>query len=170
MAGQDEPLRFSGGIKASVTEADAYIELVGQSWKNPIGLSPRLSLGPNLAFEIGIVYGGPFYPSKIGIAAGLAFGNIKCDAALVISESPNDELIKMHLEELGIADVVSLALTILETNIPPPHDFLHFKDLDFYLSTGATIGTIIYPPGASFSCDAIIFGKEATIHAEVNKA
>ncbi|KAI4193575.1 MAG: hypothetical protein LQ350_008251 [Teloschistes chrysophthalmus] len=168
--GQVEPLKFSGGLKMSITEAQAYIELVNQWWVSPLGLSPQLRIGPNLALQLGIVYAGPIYPSEIGIIGGLAFGDVSGAAALSISETPNDQLIMLKIQNLGIRDIVDFASSLFEVSIPKPDDFLRFNAVDFYLSTGTTIGTIYYPPGASFSCDAVLFGKRATIYCGVNKS
>jgi hypothetical protein len=167
---QAEPLRFSGGLAASSSEAKLFIELTNQWWQNPFGLSPQLKLGPTLALEVGIVYAGPVYPSEIGVAAGLAVGDVSGTAALSISDMPTNELVMLHIENLGIKDLVSFAGLLLETSLPTPEDFLRFKHLDFYLSSGTTIGTVVYPPGASFSCDAILFGHEATVACSVSKA
>lgn len=170
VANQEEPLKFSGGIKANVSEAEAFIEIANQWWTNPFGLSPRLKLGPNLALQIGIVYAGPVYPSEIGIAAGLGIGSASGKAALSISETPSDELIMLKVDNLGVTDLAAFASDLFEVSLPTPEDFLRFKDVEFYLSSGTTIGTVIYPAGASFSCDAVIFGKEATIYCGVEKA
>jgi hypothetical protein len=166
---QVEPLKFSGGLSVNIEEAKLFIELANQFWQNPFGLSPQIKLGPNIALQIGIVYAGPIYPSEIGVAAGLAVGNVSGKAALSISEAPNDELIMLHIDNLGIQDLVSFADSLLQTTLPPPPNFLLFKNVDFYLSSGTTIGTMVYPPGASFNCDAVIFDHEATVYCAVSK-
>ena len=167
---QAEPLRFSGGLAASISEAKLFIELANQWWQNPFGLSPQLKLGPTLALGVGIVYAGPVYPSEIGVAAGLAIGDVSGAAALFISDTPTDELIMLHIDNLGIKDLVSFASLLLQTSLPTPEDFLRFTKLDFYLSSGTTIGTTVYPPGASFSCDAVLFGHDGTVSCSVSKA
>lgn len=48
-----DPLKFTGGLSLSVDEAKLFIELKDQWWNNPLGLSDRLRLGPNLALQIG---------------------------------------------------------------------------------------------------------------------
>ncbi|KAH6617614.1 hypothetical protein F5144DRAFT_633818 [Chaetomium tenue] len=165
-----EPLKFSGGLSVNIEEAKLFIELANQWWQNPFGLSPQIQLGPDIALQIGIVYAGPIYPSEIGVAAGLAVGSVSGKAALSISEAPNDELIMLHIDNLSIQDLVSFASLLLQTTLPsPPSNFLFFKNLDFYLSTGTTIGTTVYPPGASFNCDAVIFDHEATVFCAVSK-
>ena len=185
-----DPLKFTGGLSLSFDEAKLLIELKDQwsvtcfethsrpvltllllpnRWHNPFGLSQSLSLGPDLALQIGIVYVSPIYPSELGVAAGLAVGSVSGKAALSISDSPHDELIMMEIVNLGIRDVVKFASTVFEIDMPLPDDFLHFKQVSFYLSTGTTIGTKLYPPGASFSCDAVIFGVEAKIFCGINK-
>lgn len=166
---QEKPLQFSGGLAANINEAKLFVELANQWWQNPFGLSPQLKLGPNLALQVGIVYAGPVYPSEIGVAAGLAVGDVTGSAALSISETPTDELIMLHVENLGIKDLVSFSGLLLQTSLPAPEDFLRFKNLDFYLSSGTTIGTVVYPPGVSFSCDAILFDHDAAVSCVVSK-
>ena len=167
---QNSPLKFTGGIKANIDSAKAFIELKDQWWTNPFGLSSQLKLGPDLALQLGIIYAGPVYPSEVGVAAGLMIGDVSGAAALSISESPADELIMVKVVDLGIQDLMKFASTIFEHDLPQLDDFLHFKEVSLYMSTGATIGTTVYPPGASFSCDAVIFGKEAKVDCAVNKA
>ena len=167
---QTNPLKFTGGMSLNVEEAKLFIEMKGQWWNDPFGLSRQLRLRSDLALQIGIVYVGPLYPSEIGIAAGLAIGGVSGKAALSISEAPNDELIMLEVDNLGIRDLVLFASQMFEQDVPAPDDFLHFKQVKFYLSTGTTIGTTVYPPGASFSCDAVLWGHLAFIFCGVNKS
>ncbi|KAJ0268030.1 hypothetical protein COL940_013789 [Colletotrichum noveboracense] len=164
------PLKFSGAFSLDVKEARLSIELKDQYWIDPFGLSPKVKLGPDLALQIGIVYVGPVYPSDLGVAAGLTVGDVSGKAALLVSELPEDELIKFEVDNLGITDVVKFASLLLEEDIPQPNDFLRFKKLKLYLSTGVTIGTILYPAGASFSCDALIFGHEVSVECAVDES
>ncbi|KAJ0333957.1 hypothetical protein COL922a_010172 [Colletotrichum nupharicola] len=128
-----------------------------------------MSLG-DARLIISIVYVGPVYPSDLGVAAGLTVGDVSGKAALLVSELPEDELIKFEVDNLGITDVVKFASLLLEEDIPQPNDFLRFKKLKLYLSTGVTIGRILYPAGASFSCDALIFGHEVSVECAVDKS
>ncbi|KAK7178411.1 hypothetical protein PSPO01_15541 [Paraphaeosphaeria sporulosa] len=166
---QATPLKFSGGFKISELEADLFIELKNQFWVDPFNLSPQLQLGPNIALEVGIVLGSPIYPSKLGVEAGMVVGSISGQAALSISDDPMDELIFMKVDNLSVADLVSFASTIFQTSIPQPPSFINFKEVELYLSTGATIGTTVYPPGASFTCDVVLFGTGASIYCAVDK-
>jgi hypothetical protein len=169
-AHQPDPLQFTGGLSANVDEAKLFVELGNEYWVNPFSLSPQLKIGPHPALQIGIVYESPIYPSEIGIAGGLTVGNVSGKAALSISDAPNDELIMMEVDDLGVRDVVDFASLLFQKHLPQVPDFLRFKKVSFYLSSGTTIGSTVYPAGASFVCDAIIFGKEAAIYVGVDKA
>lgn len=167
----DEPLKFSGGLSINDVEAKLFIALASQWWINPFGLSLDLHLGPDLALQLGIIYASPVYPSEVGVTAGLTIGSVTGKAALSVSDSPNDEIIVLRAQNLGIRDIIDFASKLLQTKIPDPgQDFLRFKEVDLYLSTGVTLGATTYPPGASFSCDAIVFGTEATVSYSASKS
>ena len=168
---QSNPLKFDGGMTLNVDEAKLFIEMKDSWWNSPFGLSRQLRLGPDLALQIGVVYAGPLYPSELGLEGGLAVGGATGKAALSISEAPNDELIMLEVNNLGVKDIVDLASQLFELRLPEPEDFLRFKMAKLYLSTGTTIGTTYYPPGASFSCDALIFERyRAQIYCGVDKS
>ncbi|EME47260.1 hypothetical protein DOTSEDRAFT_123096, partial [Dothistroma septosporum NZE10] len=140
-------------------------------WWNPFGLCKDLALGPRVGVELGVVYVGPGFTAKV--AAGLKVGkgehSPSGEAALGVSEIPSEELLVLDVKELGITDLVDFASLLLQQTIPQPGDFLRFKHCGFYLSGGTSIGQIVYPPGASFACDAVIFGTEAQIDVAVDK-
>lgn len=69
------PLKFSGGISVGMEESQLFIELKNQWWKDMFGLSPQIKFGPGLELSIGFQYVSKFYPTKLGIAAGLAIGS-----------------------------------------------------------------------------------------------
>lgn len=167
---QVKPLMFSGGLVADFTSASLFVELKDQWWENPLGLSEQVKLGPNLALTLGIAYIGPVYPNEIGIAGGLAIGDTNGDAALVFGEIPDQEMIQLKLQNLDISNLVQFASQLCGTKLQVPLDFLTFKDLKLYLSTGVTIGTKQYPLGASFDCAATLFDHDVQVDCQVNKA
>ncbi|KAM3416886.1 hypothetical protein BST61_g8474 [Cercospora zeina] len=166
-----EPLRFAGGMSISPTAAKLFIELKDQYWERPFGLN-GVRLGKGLALQIGIVYAGPIYPSEVGLAGGLTVGKVSGQAALSISDSPTDQLISLEVNNLDLQDIVSFASTVLQVSPPLslPDNLLFFKQVKLYLSTGTTIGMTFYPPGASFKCDAVLFGKSAKVYCAIDKS
>ncbi|KAK3332264.1 hypothetical protein B0T19DRAFT_482573 [Cercophora scortea] len=167
---QQAPLKFSGGVVANMSTASLFIELKDQWIEDPFDLGGVVRLGPNLALSVSIDYSGEIYPSGLGIAAGLAIGHVQGQAALSISEQPSDELISMEIDNLGIRDLVDFASLLLQIPLTVPDEFLVFKQLKLYFSSGTTIGTKAYPPGASFNCSAVIFGHDTSVFVGVNKS
>ena len=71
---------------------------------------------------------------------------------------------------MGIKDIISFASLVVEHDLPlPASDFLFFEEVNFGISTGASIGATYYPAGATFSAKMDVFGKKASIDCEFNK-
>ncbi|KAF8663989.1 hypothetical protein AX16_000840 [Volvariella volvacea WC 439] len=182
-------LMFSGGVKVPVpsssTPLDFKLALSVQNeevyasgqmtglWNNPFGISPQVTIGPNLALELGIILPQFFAtgtPSSFGFAGGLSIGKVRGDVAVQINEDPTQELLSGNLENLGILDLVAFTSTVLNTELPNPPDFIDFKKLSLYMSTGVTIGTIFYPQGFSFQADIQVFNSEFQVSAAITKS
>ena len=72
------------------------------------------------------------------------------------------------MDNLDIGEVIKFGETILDLDLPtPPSDFLKIVKASLYIcDAGTTIGTVYYPPGASFTGDLIFLGEE--VKAMVN--
>lgn len=118
----------------------------------------------NCALEFGIVYSTFFStgtPGVIGFAGQINIGKKEAKVAMKLSQNPKEQLLVAGVKDLGVVDLVKFASVIAEREFPEPDNFLHFNNLDLYLSTGTTIGVVEYPPGASLKGDMLIFGKRA---------
>lgn len=170
-----EPLRFTGGIKIGLRSASLSLNMGdGQIWQNPFDLCSRLSLGPRLGLQLELDYGPPLAVGG-GIAASFQFDSngdtFGGEGALSVSEIPSQELLLLSARNIGIIKMVTFAASVIGEPIPsPPEEFLVFKEINIYLSTGAYIGQLYYPPGAQFTCDAVLFGVEIKVDCRVNKA
>ena len=97
-------------------------------------------------------------------------GETAAHAAFEVTDNPKDGVLQIGVTDLGIKDIISFASLVVEHDLPQPaSDFLFFEELNFGISTGASIGSTYYPAGATFSAKMDIFGKKASIDCEFNK-
>ncbi|KAL7269023.1 hypothetical protein RUND412_008329 [Rhizina undulata] len=160
---QKEPLVFTLGIKADLDSAEGFGQMTNY-WLNPFGIHEKLSIGPNLCLEIGIIYAvlaSTGTPSKIAFSGGLKVGETEAQFAAVISEHPKDQLVKAVVKELSLKDILDFIHTTFGgEKIPsPPEDILHFQDVEVYLSAGVSVGTTYYPSGIHVLGKMDLFGK-----------
>ena len=159
---QPEPLKLAMGIKASTIGASAYANMLND-WVNPCNVGKNIKIS-SCALEFGIVYTTFFttgMPGEIGLAGQLSIGNKEAKVAMKLSQNPKEQLLAASVTDLGVVDLVRFASAIADHKFPEPDEFLHFNNVDLYLSTGTSIGTVEYPPGASLKGDMLIFGKKA---------
>ncbi|PVF92097.1 hypothetical protein CPB86DRAFT_239611 [Serendipita vermifera] len=161
------PLTFTFALGANVIEARASGEMKGW-WVNPLGLSEKVKIGPNLALSVEIIFAqfvSTGTPSGFGIRGGLMIGNAEAQFALNVSEDPMREVLLAEVRNLGLIDLVSFARDVTNTAIPsPPDDLVHFEQLKIYICPmGMTLGSVTYPQGFSFLANMMVFGAKADI-------
>jgi hypothetical protein len=168
---QPKPLAFALGLKAGLSGASAYAQML-TDWINPCDVGKQVVVR-GCAMEFGIVYATFLttgMPGEIGLAGQVNIGQKEAKVAMKLSQNPSEQLLVAHIKDLGIGDLVKFASEVAETNLPePPEGLLHFNDLDLYLSTGAMIAQTYYPPGASLKGDMTMFGKRAKFECSVAK-
>ncbi|KAG0131970.1 hypothetical protein HOY82DRAFT_669707 [Tuber indicum] len=172
VAGQAQPLVFTFGLKADIDSAEGFGQMANY-WVNPLGLSENVKIGPDLAFELGIIYAvlaSTGTPSKIGFSGGLAIGDAETQVAVALSENPTEQLVKASFTRLSATDLIRFASRIANESIPiPPEDLFAIKNGLLYISTGATIGTTYYPAGASLRGDIELFGQETNLECTIGQ-
>jgi hypothetical protein len=88
---------------------------------------------------------------------------------LSIGTDPTQELISATLAELTLGDMVSFASDIVGKPSPlPDESMLHFEQIGLTISTGVSIGSTFYAPGASFVGNMELFGKTASMSATIH--
>ncbi|KAF8662711.1 hypothetical protein AX16_001153 [Volvariella volvacea WC 439] len=165
------PLDFKLALSIQGEEIYASGQMIGY-WRDPFGLSPRVTIGPNLALEVGIIlpqFVATGIPSALGFAGGLSIGKVRGDVAVQINEDPTQELVSGKLEHLGIQDLVEFTSDVINVKLPSPPDFIDFEKLSLYISTGVMIGTVLYPQGFSFEADLKVFSSEFKASAQITK-
>ncbi|KAI1159157.1 hypothetical protein F5B18DRAFT_655977 [Nemania serpens] len=166
---QPDPLKFSLGLKAGTLGASAYATMLNE-WTNPAGMGQKIKIS-GCSLEFGIVYATFFttgMPGSIGLAGQLMIGEKEAKMALKLSQNPKDQVLAAAVTDLGVTDLVRFAGQICEMDLPePPRDLLHFNKFDLYISTGASIGEIYFPAGASLSGDMLVLGKRAQFNATI---
>ncbi|KAK4185850.1 hypothetical protein QBC35DRAFT_465229 [Podospora australis] len=159
---QPDPLKFSLGLKASLSGAAAYAQMM-TDWTNPCNIGKQVTVR-GCALEFGIVYSTFFttgMPGAIGLAGQIMIGKKEAKIAMKLSQNPKEQILAAAVKDLGVVDLVKFASQICEYDFPEPDDFLHFNDVQLYLSTGASIAETYYPPGASLKGDMTVLGKRA---------
>jgi hypothetical protein len=165
---QPDPLAFSLGLKASLSGASAYAQML-TDWVNPCDIGKQITI-KGCALEFGIVYSTFFttgMPGAIGVAGQLMIGKKEAKVAMKLSQNPKEQILAAAVKDLGVVDLVKFASLVCDYKFPEPDDFLHFNDVQLYLSTGASIAETYYPPGASLKGDMTIFGKNAKFECTI---
>ncbi|KAL2690160.1 hypothetical protein Neosp_004228 [[Neocosmospora] mangrovei] len=165
-----DPLQFSLGLKASYSGAAAYAQML-TDWTNPCDIGKQVTVR-GCALEFGIVYSTFFttgMPGAIGMAGQIMIGGKEAKLAMKLSQNPKEQILVAAIKDLGVVDLVRFASQICEYKFPEPDDFLHFNDVQLYISTGASIGETYYAPGASLKGDMTIFSKRAKFDCTIGK-
>ncbi|KAI9649435.1 hypothetical protein NHQ30_002011 [Ciborinia camelliae] len=165
--GQKEPLHFTLDLDIDAEGAAATGQLSTEGgWINPMGLSEKLIIGPNLALKVGMkwttfaVHG----PGEFGFVGGISIGKVQGQIAFNIDENPSREMLYAKVERLDIQDVVEFASVLTTMTLEQPPNVVKFEKVEIYVCPGGTtMGTLVYPPGFSFSADVVLFD----IHADV---
>lgn len=158
---QPDPLQFALGLKADKTAASAYAQMLN-GWVNPCNIGKNVAIR-KCALEFGIVYTTFFTtgtPGVVGMAGELAIGSKMAGVAMKLSQNPAEQLLAAQVKDLGVVDLVKFASLIADHEFPEPQDFVHFNDVELYLSTGTSIGLTEYPAGASLKGDLTLSAKE----------
>jgi hypothetical protein len=90
---QKAPLHFSLILDFNAIEGGATGQLAG-SWNNPFGISPKITIGPNVALSFKIIFAQFITtgtPSAFGFVGGLQIGKVNAQVAFQVSENPSGE-------------------------------------------------------------------------------
>jgi hypothetical protein len=163
--GQRDPLVFTGGLNASVTSVNGFVQMDG-FWVNPFGISPAVKIGPTMTLQVGMEFAPPSV--QVGGTGGLMIGNTAATVSLSLGASPSQELIAASLSGLSCNDLVTFASQVAQKKFPSidPNIF-DFQAVSFSISTGVQVGTVYTPPGASLAGSVILFGEHAKVSAFV---
>lgn len=89
---QAEPLHFTLEMQLGTLEASATGQLTAVGgWNNPFGMSEDITVGPNLALKIGIIYETFLEqgPSELGFVGGFLIGKTGGQLAFQVSDIPS---------------------------------------------------------------------------------
>ncbi|KAF8122693.1 hypothetical protein EV363DRAFT_1553609, partial [Boletus edulis] len=167
------PLDFSFVLAANANDASASAQMKGW-WVKPFGID-NLKIGPEVTLSIEIIYAqlvSTGTPSGFGVSGGLMIGSIEAFLAMNVSEDPKRQMLFGKLKKLDISDVVTLAGTLVQQDIPKiPDGLLKFKELKVYICPfGVVLGKTSYAQGFSFNADLLLFEKRANIKCTIDKA
>ncbi|KAK5652026.1 hypothetical protein OQA88_10929 [Cercophora sp. LCS_1] len=175
--GQSEPLQLDLGVSANSLQAAAYAQMLGE-WKNPLGLSPRLTIGP-LALEVEIIYEqflATGTPSGIGFEGGFSVAGSspedetdRYEVAFNLGTNPKETLVKVKATRLESSQIINLVNAVAELDIDKPErEIIRFEDVNVYASPlGCIIGTRVFPPGFVVQGKAFILDKKVEIDCRV---
>ncbi|KZT39494.1 hypothetical protein SISSUDRAFT_1061095 [Sistotremastrum suecicum HHB10207 ss-3] len=169
---QVEPLHFTLEMELNEIGASATGQLKAvDGWKNPFGLSEDITAGPDLALKVGIIYETFLEqgPSELGFVGGFLIGKTGGQLAFQASDIPSQEFLYIEVTNLDLQNLTDFANTIApRLHLPQPPNVMEFEDVKAYVcSTGVTIGTLVYPPGFSFSARVTLFGIKADAALEI---
>ncbi|KZS92230.1 hypothetical protein SISNIDRAFT_455988 [Sistotremastrum niveocremeum HHB9708] len=169
---QAEPLHFTLEMQLGTLEASATGQLTAVGgWNDPFGMSEDITVGPNLALKVGIIYETFLEqgPSELGFVGGFLIGKTGGQLAFQVSDIPSQEFLYIEVTNLDLQNLTDFANTIApRLRLPQPPNVMEFEDVKAYVcSTGVTIGTLVYPPGFSFSAKVRLFGIKADATLEI---
>lgn len=113
-------------------------------------------------------------PSKIGLAGDIEVGELTAGAAMVVSHSPDDQLLSANISKVDLIEIIHVAGQVADIqalkDIGGGEDTFVFTDASMYISTGATIGDKEYPRGISAGGKLTAFGKNAEFDLSIGAA
>ncbi|KAM0345827.1 hypothetical protein ACHAPU_006181 [Fusarium lateritium] len=159
------PLVLAGSIYAGVTDAGGFIE-TKTIWKNPLGISDNVEIR-KLALDLAFNYA--LGIQRVGIDGDIAVGDVNSAAGLVVGSS-HEQLIKIKLDNLHVKELIHFvgrSFDIRPLRDLACGDFLVFVSAGMYFSTGTSIGSQVYPAGASAHGTLTLFGKSGGFKASI---
>jgi hypothetical protein len=163
--GQKDPLVFTGGLNASVTSVNGFVQRDGY-WVNPFSISPAVKIGPTMTLQVGMDFTPPSV--QVGGTGELMIGNTAATVSLSLGASPSQELIAASLSSLSCNDLVAFASQVAQKKFPSINpNIFDFQAVSFSISTGVQVGTVYTPPGATLAGSVILFGEHAKVSAFV---
>ncbi|KAG8734262.1 hypothetical protein FRC10_011809 [Ceratobasidium sp. 414] len=163
------PLDFEASLTIQREEVKLESEMRG-IWKGPFGISDSVAIGPFLELGLAIdllTFPLTGIPASFSFAGGLIVGKSEGQVAVEINDDPSQELLSGNIKNFGIQDLVTFTRELTERDIPMPPDFIYFEDVELYMSSGVTLGTVVYPVGFSFKAVLKLFGAQLDASAEV---
>jgi hypothetical protein len=106
-------------------------------------------------------------PSKVTLGGTFELYGFKGDMILCLGTNSTDQLIKLEMFDLDVAQFMTLICNMLGVTAGLSHgrDTFYIRHLLVYISTGVCIEDRQYPPGIEFDVDMTVLGSKATLHA-----
>ncbi|KAF7627398.1 hypothetical protein AFLA_002779 [Aspergillus flavus NRRL3357] len=167
------PIRVTGTITGSATEAKAAIYMnPNDKWINPFQLNEKvvvskLGLGAGITYATVCAMG----PDELSLTGSVAVGST-LTADLVLSLGvKKEQVIYFHISELNISKLVKLAGEMTDIaalqSVNGGEDFLVFRDITFYMSTGAKVHGVYYDRGIHVKGMVELFGKKGDFDGQI---
>ncbi|KAM7219209.1 hypothetical protein V8F06_005378 [Rhypophila decipiens] len=155
------------GLSAGIYEAKGEAELK-TDWENPLSLSRAVTIR-NLKAGLGILYVGS--PSSVTLGGAVVVGSVSGSVLIHTGTDPKQQLLEVRLRNLDVAALLKAVggLIGVDLTIPGGNDAFFVRKLDVYLSTGCEVLNVYYPRGIRLDVDMTLFGKRATLFAEIQK-
>ncbi|KOC07427.1 hypothetical protein AFLA70_578g000661, partial [Aspergillus flavus AF70] len=167
------PIRVTGTITGSATKAKAAIYMnPNDKWINPFQLNEKvvvskLGLGAGITYATVCAMG----PDELSLTGSVAVGST-LTADLVLSLGvKKEQVIYFHISELNISKLVKLAGEMTDIvalqSVNGGEDFLVFRDITFYMSTGAKVHGVYYDRGIHVKGMVEFFGKKGDFDGQI---
>ncbi|KAE8421243.1 hypothetical protein BDV36DRAFT_305117 [Aspergillus pseudocaelatus] len=170
-----EPIRVIGKIKGNVLKASADFYMhPNDKWINPFQLNEKvvvskLGLGAGITYATVCATG----PDNMSIAGRIDVGK-DFHAEMVLSlGAKKEQVICVDISEINVSRLVQLAgemtdIVALQT-LNGGEDFLVFRDIKFYMSTGGMVLGIRYDRGIHVRGMMEFFGKKGEFNGRIRE-
>ncbi|GMG10829.1 unnamed protein product [Aspergillus oryzae] len=180
------PIRVTGTITGSATKAKAamYVLLLANKAQRCSDTDiPHRYMNPNDKWINPFQLNEKVVVSKLGLGAGITYATVcamgpdvavgsTLTADLVLSLGvKKEQVIYFHISELNISKLVKLAGEMTDTvalqSVNGGEDFLVFRDITFYMSTGAKVHGVYYDRGIHVKGMVEFFGKKGDFDGQI---
>jgi len=133
---------------------------------NPLKLSKAVTI-KGLKASIGILYASA--PSSVTLGGGVVVGSISGSVLIHTGVDPRQQLLQVKLRNLDAVALLNAIGGLMGVQLAKigGSDAFFVRKLNVYLSTGVEIMGAFYPKGILLDADMTIFGKRATLYAEI---
>jgi hypothetical protein len=121
----------------------------------------------NFKAGLGVIYAGA--PSSVTLGGAAIVGSVTGSVLVHTGTDPGKQLLQVKLRNLDVAASLKAIGGLIGVKLTSAggNDAFFIRKLDVYLSTGVEIFGVYYPKGIRLDIDMTLFGKRATLYAEI---
>jgi hypothetical protein len=110
------------------------------------------------------------FPSSVTLGGAAMIGDVQGGVLIRTGIDPSQQLLHVNIVNLDMTQLLKTIgkLIDVELTIPEKRNVFFVRNFDLYLSTGMELFDVHYPRGVRLEVDLMLFGKHATLYAEVS--